>query len=77
MPLKKLARIVDAARKDADLARARATEPEFRRKVQTDRRGTLSSFETVRHALEDRAKQERREASAKARRGSKSAKKSK
>jgi hypothetical protein len=66
MPLKKIARIVSAARKDADLARARASEAEFRRKVQADRRGTLSSFETVQHALEDRAKLEKREASRKA-----------
>lgn len=66
MPLKKIARIVSAARKDADLARARASEADFRRKVQTDRRGTLSSFETVQHALEDRAKLEKREASRKA-----------
>ena len=55
MPLRKLkrvAKIVDAAMRDG--ARARATDPAFRENVQKDRRGELSKFKTVQHALADR-----------------------
>ena len=54
MPLRKLkrvAKIVDAAMRDA--ARAQATDPAFRENQQKDRRGELSKFKTVQHALED------------------------
>ncbi len=50
--LKKVARIVDAAMRDA--ARAQATDPAFRENQQIDRRGELSKFKTVQHALADR-----------------------
>ena len=52
-----LGRIVDAigaAGRDADLARRSASDPKFRRGVQSDRRETLSKFTTVKHALADR-----------------------
>ncbi len=55
MPLRKLkrvAKIVDAAMRDA--ARAQATDPAFRENQQKDRRGELSKFKTVQHALADR-----------------------
>ena len=59
MPIRKLARIVDTAMKDADLARRRATEPGFRRAVKKDRRGALSEFRTVKQALRDRERIEK------------------
>ena len=54
MPLKKIARIVNAAYKDADVARRTAQSPEFRRAVTKDRRGALSEYKTVKDALRDR-----------------------
>ena len=58
-PIRRIARSIDAAGRDADLARRSASDPEFRRRIQADRRGTLSSFRTVRHALADREKIEK------------------
>ncbi len=55
--LKKVARIVDAAMRDA--ARAQATDPAFRENQQIDRRGELSKFKTVQHALADRERIEK------------------
>ena len=57
--LKKAAKIVDAAMKDAARARSHSTDPAFRKGVQKDRRGELSKFKTVQHALADREKIER------------------
>ena len=60
MPLRKLKRavkIVDAAMRDG--ARARATDPAFRENQQKDRRGELSKFKTVQHALADRERIEK------------------
>lgn len=60
MPLRKLkrvAKIVDAAMRDA--ARAQATDPAFRENQQIDRRGELSKFKTVQHALADRERIEK------------------
>jgi hypothetical protein len=60
MPLRKLkrvAKIVDAAMRDA--ARAQATDPAFRENQQKDRRGELSKFKTVQHALADRERIEK------------------
>ncbi|HET8569167.1 MAG TPA: hypothetical protein VFM93_09295 [Candidatus Limnocylindria bacterium] len=54
MPIRKLARTVDAALRDADLARKRAGDPDFRRRVRADRREALSEFATVRHAIAER-----------------------
>jgi hypothetical protein len=57
--VKKIAKVVDAAMKDAARARSQATDPQFRENVQKDRRGELSKFKTVQHALADREKAER------------------
>jgi hypothetical protein len=60
MPLRKLkrvAKIVDAAMRDA--ARAQSTDPAFRENQQKDRRGELSKFKTVQHALADRERIEK------------------
>lgn len=54
MPLRKIARIVNAAYKDADRARRTAQSPEFRRAVTKDRRESLGEYRTVKHALRDR-----------------------
>jgi hypothetical protein len=52
--VRRIAKAIDAAGRDADLARRSASDPRFRRGVRDDRRRTLSSFRTVQHALEDR-----------------------
>lgn len=57
--LKKAAKIVDAAMKDAARARTHSTDPAFRENVQKDRRGELSKFKTVQHALADRERIEK------------------
>ena len=57
--LTRIARAIDAAGRDADLARRSASDPEFRRGVREDRRATLSSFRTVRDALADRERIEK------------------
>ena len=62
MPLRKLkrvAKIVDAAMRDSARARQQATDPQFRENVQKDRRGELSKFKTVQHALADRERIEK------------------
>ena len=53
--IRKVASVVSAALRDADLARRSAHEPQFHRDIRQDRRGTLSRYETVQHALRDRA----------------------
>ena len=58
MPKKTIRRVasaVSAALRDAELARRTAHDPQFHRDVQQDRRGTLSRYTTVQHALRDRA----------------------
>jgi hypothetical protein len=57
--LGRIARAIDAAGRDADLARRSAGDPAFRKGVREDRRETLSKFSTVKHALADREKIER------------------
>ncbi len=62
MPLKKIkkvAKVVDAAMRDSARARLNATDPQFRENVQKDRRGELSKFKTVQHAIADRERFER------------------
>ncbi|HYV22132.1 MAG TPA: hypothetical protein VEN31_05720 [Candidatus Bathyarchaeia archaeon] len=54
-----IARAIEAAGRDADLARRRSTDPAFRRGIRDDRRDTLSEFTTVKHALADRDKIEK------------------
>lgn len=53
--IRRAASVLNAAMKDADLARKTAHDPAFRREVQADRRGALSRYKTVQHALRDRA----------------------
>ena len=55
----RIVRAIDAAGRDADLARRSSSDPAFRKGVQDDRRATLSKFSTVRHALADREKIEK------------------
>jgi hypothetical protein len=62
VPVKKIARIVDAALKDAALARRKASDPAFGRDIAKDRRGTLSEFDTVKQALRDRERIEKSKA---------------
>lgn len=50
---------IDAAGRDADLARRSASDPAFRKGVRDDRRETLSKFTTVKHALADRERIEK------------------
>lgn len=52
--LGRIVRAIDAAGRDADLARRSTSDPAFRKGVQSDRRETLSKFTTVKHALADR-----------------------
>ncbi len=56
MPVRKFAKIVGAAFRDADRARKTSADPKWRKEQQDDRRGTLRKFETVEHALADRDK---------------------
>ncbi|MDQ3399616.1 MAG: hypothetical protein M3470_01265 [Chloroflexota bacterium] len=55
----KVASVVSDALRDADVARRSAHDPQFHRDVQKDRRGTLSRYKTVQHALRDRAASEK------------------
>jgi hypothetical protein len=55
----RIARAIEAAGRDADLARRSASDPAFRRGIKDDRRGTLSEFSTVKQALADREKIEK------------------
>jgi hypothetical protein len=57
--LGRIARAIDAAGRDADLARRSSSDPAFRRGIQSDRRATLSKFRTVKHALADRERIEK------------------
>ena len=59
MPLKKLAKIVGDAQRDAAIARRTSNDPDFQQKVQKDRRGTLSRYATVKAALNDRERIEK------------------
>jgi hypothetical protein len=54
-----IVRAIDAAGRDADLARRSSSDPAFRRGVKNDRRETLSKFRTVKHALADRERIEK------------------
>jgi len=57
--LRRIVGAIDAAGRDADLARRSASDPAFRRGIKDDRRGTLSKFSTVKHALADRERIEK------------------
>ena len=54
MPVRKIARIVGAAMRDADRARKTSADPKWRKEQMADRRGTLRKFETVEHTIQER-----------------------
>lgn len=54
MPVRKIARIVGAAMRDADRARKTSADPKWRKAQMADRRGTLRKFETVEHTIQER-----------------------
>jgi hypothetical protein len=54
MPVRKIARIVGAAMRDADRARKSSSDPKWRKEQMSDRRGTLRKFETVEHTIQER-----------------------
>jgi hypothetical protein len=58
-PLGRIVDAIGAAGRDADIARRSASDPAFRKAVQSDRRATLSKFSTVKHALADRERIEK------------------
>ncbi len=62
MPIRKIVKTLDAAFRDGARARQVHSTPQFRRDVQTDRRGTLRKFATVEQALQDRARIEKAKA---------------
>jgi hypothetical protein len=66
-PLKGVVRALDDALHDEAVARRASGSRGFQRDVARDRRGTLSRFKTVQHALEDRERTERGSASARGR----------
>jgi hypothetical protein len=57
--LRRIVGAIDAAGRDADLARRSSSDPAFRRGVQSNRRATLSKFSTVKQALADRERIEK------------------
>ena len=54
MPVRKIAKIVTEAMRDADRARKHASDPKWRKEQMTDRRGTLRRFETVESTIQER-----------------------
>ena len=54
MPLRKIARIVTEAMRDADRARKSSADPKWRKEQIADRRGTLRKFETVERTIQER-----------------------
>jgi len=54
VPVRKIAKIVGAAMRDADRARRVKGDPNWNKAQQADRRGTLRKFETVEHTIQER-----------------------
>lgn len=54
MPVRKIAKIVGAAMRDADRARRVKGDASWTKAQQQDRRGTLRKFETVEHTIQER-----------------------
>jgi hypothetical protein len=54
VPLRKLAKIVESAMRDADQARRIKGDAEWNKAQQKDRRGTLRKFETVKDTIRER-----------------------
>ncbi len=53
--VKRLARAITTASRDAEIARRTVNDPQFQKDIQEDRRGALSKYGTVRQALRDRS----------------------
>lgn len=54
MPVRKIAKIVESALRDADRARRIKGDAEWNQAQQKDRRGTLRQFETVKDTIKER-----------------------
>jgi len=54
VPVRKIAKIVESALRDADRARRTVGDAEWNRAQQKDRRGTLRKFETVEDTIKER-----------------------
>jgi hypothetical protein len=67
VPVRKIAKIVDAAIKDGAAARRAAQNPKWAREQQKDRAGTLRKFETVKHTIQERDRQSAAKAKKKSR----------
>lgn len=53
--IKRIARVITTASRDAEIASRTAHDPQFQKDVREDRRGALSKYGTVRQALRDRS----------------------
>jgi hypothetical protein len=67
VPVRKIAKIVGAAMRDADRARRAQGDAEWNRAQQKDRRGTLRKFETVEQTIQERDAKPKAKAKAKKR----------
>jgi hypothetical protein len=54
VPIRKIAKIVQSAMRDADRARRVKGDAEWTKAQQKDRRGTLRQFETVKDTIKER-----------------------
>lgn len=54
MPVRKIAKIVTEAMRDADRARKSSADPKWRKEQMADRGGTLRRFETVESTIKER-----------------------
>jgi len=62
VPVRKIAKIVESALRDADRARRSVGDAEWNRAQRKDRRGTLRKFETVEQTIKERDAQKRAKA---------------
>jgi hypothetical protein len=67
VPVRKIAKIVESAMRDADRARRSVGDAEWNKANQKDRRGTLRKFETVEETIKERDTEKRTTAAKKKR----------
>jgi hypothetical protein len=67
VPVRKIAKIVESAMRDADRARRSVGDADWNKANQKDRRGTLRKFETVEQTIKERDAQKRAKAAKKKR----------
>jgi hypothetical protein len=67
VPVRKIAKIVESAMRDADRARRSVGDADWNRSQQKDRRGTLRKFETVEQTIRERDSAKRAKATKKKR----------